>query len=51
MRGLLRLIGLLALLAATFPLQGCNADVGVGVNVSVPVGRHGYVSVGGSRWY
>jgi predicted small secreted protein len=31
-------------------LVGCNANVGVGLSVGVPVGNHGYVSVGTSRW-
>lgn len=32
-------------------LSGCPANVGVGVSVGVPVGNHGYMSVGTSRWY
>jgi len=31
-------------------LGGCNANVGVGLSVSVPVGNHGHVSVGATRW-
>ena len=31
-------------------LGGCNANVGVGVSVGVPVGNHGHVSIGASRW-
>lgn len=31
-------------------LAGCNANVGVGMSVGVPVGNHGYVSLGGSSW-
>jgi len=31
-------------------LSGCNANVGVGVSVGVPVGNHGHVSIGASRW-
>ena len=42
---------LLALLAgATLMLSGCDGNVGVGVSVGVPVGNHGYMSVGGHRW-
>jgi hypothetical protein len=55
MRKLSRLAGLLALLAATLSLGGCSANVGVGMSVGVPIGNHGYVSVGagsgGNRWY
>jgi predicted small secreted protein len=31
-------------------LVGCNASVGVGVSVGVPVGKHGQVNIGASRW-
>lgn len=48
----LRRAGLVAVLLSTVVLGGCSPRVGVGVNVSVPVGNHGHVSVGtGSRWY
>ncbi len=31
-------------------LAGCSGNVGVGMSVGVPVGNHGYVSLGGHRW-
>ncbi len=31
-------------------LAGCSGNVGVGMSVGVPVGNHGFVSVGGHRW-
>jgi predicted small secreted protein len=31
-------------------LAGCSGNVGVGMSVGVPVGNHGYISVGGNRW-
>jgi hypothetical protein len=31
-------------------LGGCSSNVGVGLSVGVPIGNHGYVSVGGGRW-
>lgn len=31
-------------------LTGCNGNVGVGISVGVPVGNHGYISVGGHNW-
>lgn len=37
-------------LAYCLILTGCSGNVGVGVSVGVPVGNHGYVSVGGTRW-
>lgn len=46
-----RRIGLLAgLLLATLSLAGCSGNVGIGMSVGVPIGNHGYMSVGGSRW-
>ncbi len=39
------------LLGASLLLGGCSGNVGVGLNVGVPVGNHGYMSVGTSRWY
>jgi len=46
-----RLTALAALLMATLSLSGCSGNVGVGVSVGVPIGNHGYMSVGSSRWY
>jgi predicted small secreted protein len=31
-------------------LAGCSGNVGVGMSVGIPVGDHGYISVGGNRW-
>ena len=49
----IKLIGItqIALLVViSLMLGGCNANVGVGVSVAVPVGNHGHISVGASRW-
>ena len=43
-------LGLMLLLGYCLVLTGCSSRVGVGVSVGVPVGSHGFVSVGGSRW-
>jgi hypothetical protein len=32
-------------------LTGCSGNVGVGMSVGVPIGNHGYMSIGGNRWY
>ena len=32
-------------------LTGCNANVGVGMSIGVPIGDHGYISVGGGNWH
>jgi len=39
------------LLATTSLLGGCDANVGVGLSVGVPIGNHGYMSVGSTRWF
>jgi predicted small secreted protein len=46
-----RSLALLALCLVCLGLTGCNANVGVGVNVGVPIGDHGYMSIGTGRWY
>lgn len=43
------LVTLLAL--ACLSLAGCSGNVGVGLSVGVPIGDHGYMSIGGGRWY
>lgn len=32
-------------------LAGCSGNVGIGMSVGVPIGNHGYMSVGSGRWY
>ena len=51
MRRLVRTAAILALVISTLSLSGCSGNVGVGVSVGVPVGNHGYMSVGTSRWF
>ena len=51
MKRILRASAVAALLAACLSLSGCSGNVGVGINVGVPIGNHGYASVGTSRWY
>ena len=38
-------------LAASAVVAGCNANVGVGMNVGVPIGNHGYMSLGTNHWF
>jgi predicted small secreted protein len=38
-------------LAASALVAGCGANVGVGLNVGVPVGNHGYMSFGSNHWF
>jgi len=45
-----RILLLILVLALMLPLAGCKGNVGVGLSVGIPVGDHGYISVGGSRW-
>lgn len=47
---LVKLAACAALTAASLALGGCSGNVGVGMSVGVPVGNHGYVSVGSRRW-
>ena len=46
-----RLIAVIAILLTSLSLAGCDGNVGVGLSVGVPVGSHGYASIGGTRWY
>ena len=41
----------LLLAAICLQLAGCSGNVGVGLSVGVPIGDHGYISVGGGRWH
>lgn len=50
MRKALRKTVLVAVLACSTLTAGCSGNVGVGVSVGVPIGNHGYMSVGTSRW-
>ena len=50
MRRLTTGLALAALLVSCLVLTGCSGRVGVGVSVGVPVGNHGHISVGTSRW-
>jgi hypothetical protein len=47
---IVRTIRVCAVIATMLSLGGCNGNVGVGVSVGVPVGKHGYMSVGTGRW-
>ena len=44
-------IMLVLLLAASSLVAGCNANVGVGVSVGVPIGNNGHMTIGTSRWF
>lgn len=46
----IRKISVCTIVATMLSLGGCSGNVGVGVSVGVPVGNHGYMSVGTSRW-
>ena len=50
MRNRMKKILLVMLLASSTLIAGCSGNVGVGLNVGVPIGNHGYMSVGTSRW-
>lgn len=50
LRRFARGLSLALLIIATLMLGGCNANVGVGMSVGVPIGNNGYISVGTGRW-
>jgi hypothetical protein len=50
MRTWTRRVWILLLALICLQLGGCSGNVGVGLSVGVPVGDHGYISVGGGRW-
>ncbi len=50
MRRVKRITGVMAVLMVSLVLASCDGNVGVGVSVGVPIGNHGYMSVGGTRW-
>ncbi len=39
------------LLASSALISSCSGNVGVGLNVGIPIGDHGYMSLGTSRWH
>ena len=53
MRKLKKKVLLALVISTSLLLTGCNASVGVGMSVGVPVGNHGRVSVGVGRggWF
>lgn len=51
MRRLIKGMTCTALLMSCLMLGGCSGNVGVGLSVGVPIGSHGYMSVGGTRWH
>jgi predicted small secreted protein len=48
---ILKQTAFIAVLLSSLLLAGCSANVGVGMSVGVPIGSHGYMTVGGSRWH
>lgn len=51
MRRVVRVTAWFLLLLSALSISGCSGNVGVGVSVGIPIGNHGYMSVGTSRWY
>jgi len=44
-------VGMAMALLTSLLLAGCSGNVGIGMSVGIPIGSHGYMSVGSSRWY
>lgn len=51
MQALFKKFCVLAVIGAAVLIGGCGANVGVGLNVGVPIGDHGYVNLGSNRWF
>ena len=53
MRSITKRILFATVLASSLLLAGCSSNIGVGMSVGVPIGDHGYISLGGgsNRWY
>ena len=51
MRGLFKKLTFMVPFLVCLMLTGCSGNVGIGMSVGVPVGNHGYISVGGGRWH
>ncbi len=51
MKSWLKRAGVVLLLMLSLMLAGCSGNVGIGMSVGVPIGNHGYMSVGTGRWY
>ena len=53
MRSIVKKTLFAAVLASSLLLAGCSSNIGVGMSVGVPIGDHGYISLGGgsNRWY
>lgn len=50
MKRMMRYLAVVLLGLCCLMLAGCEGNVGVGMSVGVPVGNHGYISLGGHRW-
>ena len=50
MKNGMKKILLVMLLASSTMIAGCSGNVGVGLNVGVPIGNHGHMSIGTHRW-
>jgi predicted small secreted protein len=48
---ILKQTAFITVLLSSLLLAACSANVGVGMSVGVPIGSHGYMTVGGSRWH
>lgn len=51
MHRVIRKLAFLGVLFTSLLLGGCTGNIGVGLSVGIPIGNHGYMSVGGTRWH
>jgi predicted small secreted protein len=50
MKNGMKKILLVMLLASSAIIAGCSGNVGVGLNVGIPIGNNGYMSLGTNHW-
>ena len=51
-RKFLKASAIAGLVVTMLSIAGCTGNVGVGMSVGVPIGDHGFISVGtGRHWY
>lgn len=50
-KNIIKRVVVITVLASSAMLAGCDGNIGVGLNVGIPIGNHGYMSLGSSRWY
>lgn len=48
---LFKLTAAVTLIFSCLTMYGCSSSIGVGLSVGVPIGNHGYISLGSNHWH